>query len=163
VRDELAVGHGAQRVRDGALKRRAPFEVERDVTQLDAVAGEIRLKPRDELRHEVVTVRRLFPGYADSWDLASPRRGAARMRAGPRREAIQRRLKQMASERIELPCIIGGEDVFTGDTAPTVMPHRKDHVLADVHQGGPAEIERAIKGSTAAWNDWSRTPWEDRA
>jgi hypothetical protein len=222
VRDELAVGHLAQRVRDGALKRRAPFEVERDVTQLDALAGEIRLKPRDELRHEVVTVRRLFPGYADSWDLASPQRGAARRRAGPRelvpdedvvlepefpyspalrvvehlsfsnihhvsshaifrpptptnepirdyapgspeREELQRRLKQMASERIELPCIIGGGDVFTGDTAPTVMPHRKDHVLADVHQGGPAEVERAIKASAEAWNDWSRTPWEDRA
>jgi 1-pyrroline-5-carboxylate dehydrogenase len=81
----------------------------------------------------------------------------------PEREELQRRLKQMAGERIELPCIIGGEDVFTGETAPTVMPHRKDHVLADVHQGGPAEVERAVKAGAEAWRDWSRTPWEERA
>ena len=81
----------------------------------------------------------------------------------PEREELQRRLKQIAGERIELPCVIGGEDVFTGDTAPTVMPHRKDHVLADVHQGGPAEVERAANAAADAWHDWSRTPWEDRA
>jgi len=44
-----------------------------------------------------------------------------------------------------------------------VMPHRKEHVLADVHQAGPAEVERAIKASADAWRDWSRTPWEERA
>ena len=81
----------------------------------------------------------------------------------PEREELQDRLEQMAGERIELPCIIGGEDVFTGDKAPTVMPHRKDHVLADVHQGGPAEVERAVKAAAAAWRDWARTPWEERA
>ena len=43
------------------------------------------------------------------------------------------------------------------------MPHRKEHVLADVHQAGPAEVERAIKASADAWRDWSRTPWEERA
>jgi 1-pyrroline-5-carboxylate dehydrogenase len=43
------------------------------------------------------------------------------------------------------------------------MPHRKEHVLADVHQAGPDEVERAIKASAEAWHDWSRTPWEERA
>ena len=81
----------------------------------------------------------------------------------PEREELKRRLERMAGERIELPCIIGGEDVRTGKTAPTVMPHRKEHVLADVHQGGPAEVERAIKAAADAWHDWSRTPWEERA
>ena len=44
----------------------------------------------------------------------------------------------MQAERIELPLVIGGEDVTTGKTAEVVMPHKKSHVLADVHQGGAA-------------------------
>jgi 1-pyrroline-5-carboxylate dehydrogenase len=81
----------------------------------------------------------------------------------PERAELRRRLDQMQSERIELPCVIGGEEVRTGDTAEVVMPHRKSHVLAEVHQGGADEVERAIEAAGEAWHDWSRTPWEERA
>ncbi len=69
----------------------------------------------------------------------------------------------MERERLDIPCVIGGEEVRTGDTVEAVMPHRKNHVLADVHQGGAAEVDRAIKVAADAWQDWSRTPWEERA
>ena len=81
----------------------------------------------------------------------------------PEREELKRRLREMEAERMELPLVIGGEEVRTGDTAEVVMPHRKRHVLADCHQGGPAEVERAVEAAAAAWRDWSRTPWEERA
>jgi 1-pyrroline-5-carboxylate dehydrogenase len=81
----------------------------------------------------------------------------------PEREELRRRLDELQGERIEIPCVIGGEDVRTGKTSEAVMPHRKDHVLADVHQGGPVEVERAIEAAAEAWHDWSRTPWEERA
>jgi 1-pyrroline-5-carboxylate dehydrogenase len=81
----------------------------------------------------------------------------------PERAELKRRLAELQSERLDLPSLIGGEDVRTGDTVEAVMPHRKEHVLADVHQAGPAEVERAIKASADAWHDWSRTPWEERA
>ena len=81
----------------------------------------------------------------------------------PEREELRRRLDQIQSERIEIPLVIGGEDVTTGKTAEVVMPHRKSHVLADVHQGGAAEVERAIEAAGEAWEDWSRMPWEERA
>jgi 1-pyrroline-5-carboxylate dehydrogenase len=81
----------------------------------------------------------------------------------PERAELRRRLDQMQGERIELPLVIGDAEVTTGSTAEVVMPHKKDHVLADVHQGGPAEVERAIDAAAEAWNDWSRLPWEERA
>ena len=81
----------------------------------------------------------------------------------PERAELQRRLAEMESERMELPLVIGGEDVTTGDTAEAVMPHRTNHVLADVHQGGGEEVERAIEAAGEAWQDWSRVPWEERA
>jgi 1-pyrroline-5-carboxylate dehydrogenase len=69
----------------------------------------------------------------------------------------------MERERLEIPNVIGGDDVRTGKTFEAVMPHRKEHVLADVHQGGPAEVKKAIDAAGEAWQDWSRMPWEDRA
>ena len=81
----------------------------------------------------------------------------------PERESLQKRLNEMRSERVEIPCVIGGKDVKTGTLREAVMPHDKDHVLAEVHQGGAAEVEQAIKASAEAWNDWHRLPWEERA
>jgi 1-pyrroline-5-carboxylate dehydrogenase len=79
------------------------------------------------------------------------------------RGRLESRLAQMAGERIEIPLVIGGKDVMTGDTHPAVMPHEKQHVLADVHQAGPEHVQQAIDAAARAWEDWSRWPWEDRA
>ena len=50
----------------------------------------------------------------------------------PEREELQQRLRQLERERLQIPLVIGGEDVESGDTYVAVMPHRKEHVLADV-------------------------------
>jgi 1-pyrroline-5-carboxylate dehydrogenase len=81
----------------------------------------------------------------------------------PERASLQLRLEQMRNERIEIPLIIGGEEVRTGTLKQAVMPHDKDHILADVHQAGPKEVEAAIEASAEAWEDWHRIPWEERA
>ena len=81
----------------------------------------------------------------------------------PERASLQVRLEQMKHERPEIPLVIGGKDVTTGKLAQAVMPHDKDHVLAEVHQGGAAEVEQAIEAAGEAWHDWHRLPWEDRA
>jgi 1-pyrroline-5-carboxylate dehydrogenase len=81
----------------------------------------------------------------------------------PERASLQLRLEQMKRERPEIPMVIGGKDVTTGNLREAVMPHDKDHVLADVHQGGAAEVERAIEVASDAWEDWHRLPWEERA
>ena len=81
----------------------------------------------------------------------------------PERDELRRRLDELSAERLDLPLVIGGEEVRTGDTFEAVMPHRRAHVLADVHKGAAPEVERAIKAAADAWEDWSRTPWEDRA
>jgi 1-pyrroline-5-carboxylate dehydrogenase len=78
------------------------------------------------------------------------------------RESLRRRLAQMQSERAEIPCLIGGEEVRTGRLREAVMPHRREHVLAEVHQGGEPEVGRAIEAAREAWKEWSRTPWEER-
>ncbi len=81
----------------------------------------------------------------------------------PERDSLTARLEQMSGERIEVPLVIGGKDVSTGKTRPAVMPHDREHVLADVHQGGADEVRAAIDAGAKAWKDWSRWPWEERA
>jgi 1-pyrroline-5-carboxylate dehydrogenase len=81
----------------------------------------------------------------------------------PERDELRRRLDELSGRRLEIPLVVGGEEIRTGDTFEAVMPHNRSHVLADVHKGGAAEVERAISAAADAWEDWSRTPWEDRA
>src|SRR5436305_3500831 len=81
----------------------------------------------------------------------------------PEREELRVRLQQMQSERIDAPLVIGGEEVRTRETFDAVMPHDKDHVLATVHKGGARHVEQAIKAAAEAWEEWHRTPWEERA
>src|SRR3954449_124447 len=79
------------------------------------------------------------------------------------RERLQRRLDEMRNERLDVPLVIGGRDVRTGTTKQAVMPHDKEQVLADVHQGGPGPVPQAVDAAAKAWEDWSRWPWEERA
>jgi 1-pyrroline-5-carboxylate dehydrogenase len=81
----------------------------------------------------------------------------------PEREEVRVRLERMKAEQLEIPVVVGGEEIRTGDTFDAVMPHDKDHILAKVHMAGPGEVEQAIAASAEAWEDWSRLPWEERA
>ena len=81
----------------------------------------------------------------------------------PEREEVRRKIVEMRGDRMDLPMVIGGEDVRSGDTFEQVEPHEKASVLANVHQGGAPEVERAIAAAGEAWPDWSRLPWEERA
>jgi 1-pyrroline-5-carboxylate dehydrogenase len=81
----------------------------------------------------------------------------------PERASLQSRLAELAAEQVEMPLVIGGQDVRNGRTVPAVMPHRTEHVLGAVHWAGQPELERAIAAANAAWSDWARLPWTERA
>jgi 1-pyrroline-5-carboxylate dehydrogenase len=81
----------------------------------------------------------------------------------PERAELQRRLRELERDRIEIPLVIGGKDVKTGSTFEAVEPHNKKHVLADVHSGGPEQVQQAVEAAREARHDWARMPWEDRA
>jgi len=81
----------------------------------------------------------------------------------PERAAIKNRLTEMASERIEIPIIIGGKDFRTGETATSVMPHNHRHVLADYHKASASNVRAAIDAARHARREWANWAWEDRA
>jgi 1-pyrroline-5-carboxylate dehydrogenase len=81
----------------------------------------------------------------------------------PERQSLRQTLSSMSGQRIEVGSVIGGKEVRTGSLAQAVMPHCHQHVLADVHMGGQAEVEQAIAAARQAWQHWSRTAYEERA
>jgi len=78
------------------------------------------------------------------------------------REELKTRLKEMKSRELEIPLIIGGEEIYTGNTAESVMPHNHGHVLAKYHLAGEREVNMAIEAALEAKEQWARTPWETR-
>ncbi|MEQ1856865.1 MAG: L-glutamate gamma-semialdehyde dehydrogenase [Longimicrobiales bacterium] len=81
----------------------------------------------------------------------------------PERAALQRELAAQAGQVVDIPLVIGGKEVRTGDTFDVVMPHEHGHVIARAHRAGPKEVEAAVTAALGARHDWSRTPWEERA
>ena len=81
----------------------------------------------------------------------------------PEKAEVKARLKQMAAETIEIPLVIGGREVRTGETANTVMPHDHGHVVARWHRARREDVERAIAAAAEAHRDWSAWSLEDRA
>jgi len=81
----------------------------------------------------------------------------------PERAELKARLASMAKVRAQIPLIIGGREVASGDVAQAVMPHDHAHVLAHWQKAGTEHVARAIEAAAAAHREWSRWPWEDRA
>src|SRR5689334_18366327 len=79
------------------------------------------------------------------------------------KKSLKKRLDEMMDEEIEIPVIIGGREVRTGDVGTAVCPHDHKKVLARYHQAGAKEVEEAAKAAKAAWHAWSETSWEARA
>ncbi len=81
----------------------------------------------------------------------------------PERQQLKEELAKLSGETIEIPLIIGGKEVRTGNLGKCVMPHDHQHVMATYHKAGPKEVEAAIEASQEAWNSWSTMPWWQRA
>ena len=81
----------------------------------------------------------------------------------PERESLKAKLEEMKGQKIEIPLLIGGEEVRTGQMAKCICPHDHQHVLAQYHKAGTAEVNRAVEAARKAWAEWSEMDWPDRA
>ena len=80
----------------------------------------------------------------------------------PERASLQAKYDEMAALTIEIPLIIGGKEIKTGDTGNCVMPHNHQHVLATFHKAGETEANMAIDAAMDTWKTWSKTSLEER-
>ena len=79
------------------------------------------------------------------------------------RESLKARLKVMAAQAIEMPLIIGGREIATGNTAKAVMPHDHEHVLGNYHKASEQHVVQAIEAAACARKEWASWSFDDRA
>ena len=80
----------------------------------------------------------------------------------PERASLQAKYDEMATQTIEIPLIIDGKEIKTGDMGNCVMPHNHQHVLATYHKAGETEVIQAIDAAMKSWKTWSTTTLEER-
>ena len=78
------------------------------------------------------------------------------------RKALNAELDRMSAEVLDIPAIIGGKEVRTGNTGKVVMPHDHQHTLANYHMVGENEIRMAIDAAIKAHKEWESFSWVDR-
>src|SRR3954454_3311890 len=80
------------------------------------------------------------------------------------RASIEARLKELASEQIELPMTIGGEKrMGSGEPIDVVQPHHRRAVLGTLRDATSSDVERAVAAAKAAAADWRAMASDDRA
>ena len=85
------------------------------------------------------------------------------LKGSPERVALEAELKRQSGIQLDIPLIIGGKEIRTGNTGKVVMPHDHGHVLAIYHKAGPEEVKMAIKAALDAHEEWAELDWTVRA
>jgi len=81
----------------------------------------------------------------------------------PERREIRAKLKELKGKEIEIPLVIGGKEVRTGNLGKCVLPHDHGTVIGTYHKAGEKEVQMAIEASLKARKQWAAMDWHDRA
>lgn len=81
----------------------------------------------------------------------------------PERIELKKELDQLANLNLEIPLIIGGKEIRTGDMGKCIEPHNHKNVLAAFHKAGEKEVQMAIEESQKAKADWEKMPYQMKA
>jgi 1-pyrroline-5-carboxylate dehydrogenase len=79
------------------------------------------------------------------------------------RELLQKTLKELKSQQMDIPMYIGGEEVRTGKKTAIHPPHEIAHTLGHFHAGDETHVNQAISAALSARESWAAMSWENRA
>ena len=80
------------------------------------------------------------------------------------RKKLQAELERLKNEEpIEIPLIIGGKEIKTGDLGECVEPHDHKNVIAKFHKAGKEHVDMAIEAAKKAKEKWANLSWQMRA
>ncbi len=80
----------------------------------------------------------------------------------PQRSRLKRELEAVAAARVEIPVVINGERIRTGDVATLRVPYDHTLELGAFHRADKALAMKAAAAALEARGRWSRTPPEHR-
>jgi 1-pyrroline-5-carboxylate dehydrogenase len=65
---------------------------------------------------------------------------------------LQKEYEKLSNQTLEIPVIIGGKEIHTGNIGECIQPHNHKKILATYHKAGDSEISLAIQTSLEKWN-----------
>lgn len=77
--------------------------------------------------------------------------------------ALSSELQRQSETELEIPLIIAGEEIKTGNMGRVVLPHDHHHVLATYHKATPETTRKAIQAALDAKEEWMTLSWVERA
>jgi 1-pyrroline-5-carboxylate dehydrogenase len=78
-------------------------------------------------------------------------------------EKLKKAIEEVKSKKIEIPLIIGGKEIKTDQKRKFVIPHNKEHVLAEYYVAGEEELKLAVEESLKAKKKWEKMPFQHRS
>jgi 1-pyrroline-5-carboxylate dehydrogenase len=81
----------------------------------------------------------------------------------PEKARLKAELARQRAATVDIPLVIGGEEIRTGDTEPVLVPHDRRRPLGALHRARPEHVAQALDAAEKARADWQRMPWEERA
>ena len=76
---------------------------------------------------------------------------------------VKTKLNELKNNPVEIPLIINGKEVKTGNTKEIRAPHNHDLILGKYHMAGEKEVNQAVEAALTAKEEWENTSWEKRA
>ena len=80
----------------------------------------------------------------------------------PERKLLEDELLAQSNKVIEIPLIIGGKEIRTGEKGKIVNPCNHKHVLATYHKATSKEVSMAIQAALDAKCEWMTLSWIER-
>ena len=78
-------------------------------------------------------------------------------------ESLKAKIEELRNQVIDIPMVIGGEDVRTDNVKDFSGPSDHKHVLAKVHNGTADHVTNAIENALSVREAWANLPWQERA
>jgi len=76
--------------------------------------------------------------------------------------ALIEKLEELKQKPVEIPLIIGGKEIKTGNTGVCRIPHDHGTTLGTYHKAGEKEVHLAIDSARKAADTWNHMEWQER-
>ena len=81
----------------------------------------------------------------------------------PERATLKAELARLSGEVADIPAIVGGREIRSGDMFDVTSPHRHRQVIARAHLATADTVRAAARSAIEAQRDWAALRFEDRA
>jgi 1-pyrroline-5-carboxylate dehydrogenase len=81
----------------------------------------------------------------------------------PERATLKAELARLSGEVADIPAIVGGKEVRSGDVIDVTSPHKHRHVIARAHLATADTVRAAAKSAIESQREWAALRFEDRA